>query len=515
MTPRPDSIPDILKGCELGLQPEYADYPAIARLKADGRDLYIVSDLHLSSGTEHDGSYTGTENFFADGSFQRFLRSVSDESEPGRAILAINGDFVDFLRIVKRPRAEADFSAWATLLSQLGIERSVDQLRRSITPKEITYGLKTNDYKSAWKLAAAVDGHQQFFDALADWLAHRNLLVILKGNHDLEWYWPAVRNTLRLKLAERVARGAAGSRLRRALEDVVIPGVRFVGHALLVDGEVYIEHGHMYDKFSHVLGAPVLSGKKNAELNIPFGSFFNRYLINLVELDFPYFDNVRPQTSLLPLLFRERFFLGLKVLFVHFPFMLQMIQKKYYEYMLNRALVFSLAVGIPGALVLWEVWNILSGTLSQFAGSGPSSPFLKFLSDQATNAVVGLLGAGLSYGLARLTAWLQLEEPGSLDTFGRGKLNEHPGYRIVTFGHTHNPDQFVVASPVHPSGRWFYNTGTWVPVVEISSAEVRQDRTYTFLHLQNTGGGLQPGRLERWNDDAGRPEPMTLVRPKE
>src|SRR2546427_1927017 len=51
---------------------------------------------------------------------------------------------------------------------------------------------------------------------------------------------------------------------------------------------------------------PVLKG--GLELNLPFGSFFNRYLLNRIELVFPYLDNVRPRQNLLPMLFEKDFF---------------------------------------------------------------------------------------------------------------------------------------------------------------------------------------------------------------
>ena len=39
-------------------------------------------------------------------------------------------------------------------------------------------------------------------------------------------------------------------------------------------------------------------------------------------------------------------------------------------------------------------------------------------------------------------------------------------------GHTHDPDQFQI------DGKWFYNTGTWIPILGTSSAELRRDRMF-------------------------------------
>ena len=60
-------------------------------------------------------------------------------------------------------------------------------------------------------------------------------------------------------------------------------------------------------------------------------------------------------------------------------------------------------------------------------------------------------------------------------------------------------------------GKSYYNTGTWIPVYELDAANVRLDKTYTFLQLSKNGSGvIQTEGLMRWNDDAGRTDAMEL-----
>jgi hypothetical protein len=84
-------------------------------------------------------------------------------------------------------------------------------------------------------------------------------------------------------------------------------------------------------------------------------------------------------------------------------------------------------------------------------------------------------------------------------------------------GHTHNPGEYTFKMSKNDCRR-FYNTGTWIPVVELSTADIRDDKTYTFLYLErDVNGKLRPGcdgLLQRWNDDAGRAEPQRLVQRK-
>jgi hypothetical protein len=115
----------------------------------------------------------------------------------------------------------------------------------------------------------------------------------------------------------------------------------------------------------------------------------------------------------------------------------------------------------------------------------------------------------LSYLFSRFVSYVQLKEPDDLLGAGKEVLESRPGYRLVTMGHTHNPQEY------EHEGRWFFNTGTWIPVVESSSASIRQDRTFALLYLGRGDAGeflLQP--LQRWNDDAGRIEPLMIIERK-
>ena len=236
-------VASILAQCEADA-PERA---AVVEIPAPKEDIIIVSDLHIGGGRTADGSYSGTENFFADESFARMLAHVQKgrgEKLGRSSVLVINGDFVDFLRIVSVPETDADFLAWQHILVSIGItDKHIEQLKTSVSDKERDIGLKTHDFKSVWKLHAAVTGHPELFAGLAGWVQHGHSLVVVKGNHDLEWYWPAVRNFLRLTLAGHLHEGKPANPLHEHLADIV-PRIRFVDDACIIDGQVYVEHGH-------------------------------------------------------------------------------------------------------------------------------------------------------------------------------------------------------------------------------------------------------------------------------
>ncbi len=465
-------------------------------------DFYIISDLHLGEGIQSNFSYQGTENFFADSSFKRFVEYLIANKSYPNSTLIINGDFVDFMRIASFPNSDKEFENWKNILDEIGINKTVDELKKSISDKEKKFGLKTDDYKSVWKLDRAVKGHKEVFDALTLWLNDGNKLIILKGNHDLELYWRAVRNYFRLFFSQN----DVGENIdaEKNLNEKIIPNLIFIDNSLLINEKFYIEHGHIYDRFTTCIGDALIDNKK--ELNIPFGSFFNRYLLNHIELLYPFLDNTRPSQNILPLLLRERFFLGLKFLFQHIPFMILIIPKKYYKYMFQRVFTAAIAILIPVVLFAIGFWDYISPI---FNSSQPenSSGILSRLLQEGMNFLGNFGTLFLSYLFARVVAYFQLEEPSTLSSFAQNVFAKRPKIELITFGHTHNPDQF------NNNGKKFFNTGTWIPVVEISSAEIRFDKTYIFLRvIIDNDGNLKSSPLQRWNDDANRPEYLSLIK---
>lgn len=501
----------------------YKSEGAIVPLASRGGDVFVVSDLHLAAGKGRDGRYDGCENFFSDAAFRRFLLHARERPQP--PTLIINGDFIDFLRVTYVPgrpggmtrwqriltqlklrrrsrrvkslrddeKAEflQDFVEWQQILEKVGISRRVDELVESINDKEELYGLRTNDYKSVLRLDIAIKGHPEFFAALAEWLAAGNRLIVVKGNHDLEWYWLAVRNYLRLDLAQRIAQQqAASGDLKAILRQTVLPNVTFIDHAMVIDDEFYVEHGHPYDALTRVIGEATVND--DAELNIPFGSFFNRYLLNYIELQYPFLDNIRPTPNMLPLMLRDRFFTGLRLLYDHLSVIVKTVPRRYVkwifgQHIIGRVLLILLVVIVPPIMLL--IYQI----------SNPPSWELIVFEWLAVFASIYFVIQALSYA--------QLKEPDSLAQFARRRLDENHNYRLVTFGHTHNPDQF------EDGGRWFYNTGTWIPIVEATSSDVRVENTFMFLHLAaDAAGKLEPRVLQRWDDEANRVEAMVIIR---
>jgi hypothetical protein len=211
------------------------------------------------------------------------------------------------------------------------------------------------------------------------------------------------------------------------------------------------------------------------------------------------------------MLVRDNFPLALKIIFKQLPLMLRILHTnmRYVWFMFQRAGFMILALLIPLLILFFYSRGSISHVENPLSNSkAGQSAILQLIVKSVQN--IGFLI--LSYFFARLVAWFQLTEPGTLDKFASVRA-KNENFRIMTMGHTHNPGTYTFNGKTK-----FFNTGTWIPVIEISNADYRPDRTYTFLHLQrNADGKLEPaaeGMLQRWNDDAGRDDLQLLIERK-
>jgi UDP-2,3-diacylglucosamine pyrophosphatase LpxH len=77
---------------------------------------------------------------------------------------------------------------------------------------------------------------------------------------------------------------------------------------------------------------------------------------------------------------------------------------------------------------------------------------------------------------------------------------------FVTFGHTHYAD-------VHRIGddRWYFNTGTWMTILEPREQLYREARQYTFLEITEWPEGEPTAELKCWYPPQCAPRPVVVV----
>ncbi|HVR58100.1 MAG TPA: hypothetical protein VMT72_14890 [Pseudolabrys sp.] len=226
------------------------------------RWLFIISDLHISVG-DLDDFDPELEGHLVD-----FLSSLCDRLEPVELIL--NGDFLDFVQAP--PWSGNDLE--------------------SATSADIP--LCFTEEQSVLKLSAIQAAHGRTFDALRKFLSanENNILVILPGNHDPDFFWLVIQD--RFKAAVQPTSGS--DRVHFCLDRSYRPA----GCPWL-----WIEHGHQLDpvnsffvgdeEFWSEQRPPILTDAfgKTRLLECTGSRFLIRYL-NGIDARYPYVDNVKP-----------------------------------------------------------------------------------------------------------------------------------------------------------------------------------------------------------------------------
>jgi UDP-2,3-diacylglucosamine pyrophosphatase LpxH len=464
-------------------------------------EILIVSDLHLGRGREpYTRRFICTENFVSDQAFERWLRASHPED---KKLLVLNGDTFDFIRVANCPETPQEFAQWQALLARLGVTKTVDQLQAAICKKEERYGLQTDDYKCVWKLLQMAEGHQEFFRALAYWIEHGGSLLMVKGNHDLDLYWPLVRKAMLLFLQDE---GASAPAIQRV----------FYCDSSLTIHNVYLEHGHRYDPQQDMSAGPTLP-KEPTQLNLPLATFIARYLINQLEQLEPFLGCLVPSERVMWIVLRRYPVAGIGMLTRSLTFLrraLQLTSKKGTLWYV----VFFASVGAPlGVLFLFIVLVCFRGARDWMFRSHPNISFaVGVLSVMAPYLVSAFreITRRVAKWLARRRREVQIGE----DDLAKGV---YENVRHMTFpkaskiyavmGHTH--DQDVQTLPdIRGSKVLYLNTGAWIPVWPEDRPDLAGQVLFPFVRFRKGSTGEYHHTYCEWRDDRGEPaEPYILA----
>lgn len=183
------------------------------------RRIVVVSDLHL--GEEVGGGDAPYVELIEalNHSFSTFIDHLTASSDP--VTLVIDGDCIDFLRTTVQPNPIE-----ARLLNT-----------RPLSAREARLGLDSSRTHAVWKLSQVVGFHRPIFQAMARFVDASHHLVIIRGNHDIELYWPEVRTGIVEVLAS----------MTETSSEEIADRIRFEPWFHYQPGLAYIEHGHQYD----------------------------------------------------------------------------------------------------------------------------------------------------------------------------------------------------------------------------------------------------------------------------
>ncbi|MFH1533137.1 MAG: hypothetical protein ABIK09_20615 [Pseudomonadota bacterium] len=487
-----------------------------------GRDYIVVSDLHLGEGLGSESErYALVEDFFYDDAFARLLAHTSSlyAETPARLCLVLNGDVFDFLTVASVP----------------------DDLELDVSPLEKRFGLDPTAPKSVLKLQAIIAGHPVFFSALAAFVATGHGVEILRGNHDLEIFFPAVQEHL-LECLSRI-----GDVPLEAVRD----RVRFHQSFYLDPGRVYIEHGNQYEASNSIRYPlspvmPTRSPGAEQALDYPLGSLFVRYFYNRVRQANPYAPRVVSIEQYFDFLRHHNPLDLVKEVRAQYPFFISALnprvmagssgpsqgldeqQNETFELLAESTEPENLHVILSGlkerplsasnvSLVremlkplirraLWAagaavgaiyVWLLLFNLIqAPFLGGGifVKATLLFLLS---MGSILALLWAG-----SHLTRRLAKRIDKTVERCAKvaEEIASKTGVAAVIMGHTHDVDRRRL-----DSGGVYINCGTWISVLNRWSNLIPDARRMTFVFVR--GDDIS---LVRWNDDAERIDKVPL-----
>jgi len=450
--------------------------PGLADQLGDPDLVLVVSDLHLGNGQDPDsGRYHRRENFLSDAGFEDFLEHHASAIH-GSSLLVLNGDIFDFLRITDVPTTDADFAEWSALLADLRMPSlPTASMLRQVIRRERRYGLRTSDYKSVWKLRCIANGHRRFFRALNWWIEAGHQLVLVKGNHDVELYWPLVQAAIRWEIAGRTLSADVDGRVFFCQDGFQL-------------ANVYFEHGHRFEGTTTVKGPPTLPGVPT-ELNLPLGSFVNRYVINDLEEIDPFLDNVRPLNQVLWNMFQAHPFRIPQIAWRAIPFLRRTLR----PYWLRDGLAFYVYFGTAAGAVI----GMLLLATGIAALLSPAAAKVVLSTAPVVRTVIGAVLSVLPWVLGLLRDIIpQRRPPNGEDAYSSGIYEKLAGLQFGrsysriygTVGHTHVPDVQRLRD-IGGAEALYLNSGTWTANWGPDRPDLEGRIVYSFLRFSRSPEG--------------------------
>jgi len=253
----------------LGLSERREEDPPVeevAHAPAAGHNLLVVSDTHLGELSKDRSriAYLKASSVL-DREFCDLLEHYLAHSPGGRPWrLVLGGDIVDFLQVTMVPRRDL-------ARREYGFDVSATERR---------VGLDNGPAKVRWKLQRVMDRHRVFFTFLADFVGRGNEVVIVRGNHDAEFFWGQVHQAFRERLVRIYF---ADERIEGESPEEFAARIQFHPWFYYEPELLYFEHGHQYDEYScleHLL-YPVLPWD-HQRMEWPAVSLAVRWVVNLM-----------------------------------------------------------------------------------------------------------------------------------------------------------------------------------------------------------------------------------------
>jgi UDP-2,3-diacylglucosamine pyrophosphatase LpxH len=191
------------------------------------KNILVISDLHLGEDLRPGGANVSYLRHLAtlERELEKFLAHYTSHrlgDRPWR--LVVNGDMVDFMSVMILPE---------------------DARQHDDDEEDRLYGLGFGERESQKKMERVIARHQGVFKQLGKFVAAGNELVIVVGNHDVEFHYPQVQKTL----VEWLSGLTLGIGADEAARQAFAQRIEFCPWFYYKEDLIYVEHGHQYDEY--------------------------------------------------------------------------------------------------------------------------------------------------------------------------------------------------------------------------------------------------------------------------
>jgi len=461
----------------------------------------LFSDVHLGADlVQHARPWTASrlrEELRIDRELSAMLdhyRQRRHDDQPWRLIIA--GDLVDFMG--------------------MSIAAAHDQpVETPLTAEERSHGLGSTRDHVVYKMRAVAARHDLVFRKLAEFVAEGHSLVLVRGNHDVDFYWPTAREAFVQALVER----APGSLEEPIVRQMFESRIEFRHWFYYVEGLLYVEHGHQYDETCsyHNVLMP-LSPRDPRRIAFSFSDILMRYVVHPTKGlgtsghdDMKLFDYVRMAFAMgiagaakLGYRFGRAVGAMLRSWREHLSVHAQAMRAEQEQKL--HVLGERLRLGTDKLRALTDLWAkpVTSGffpilrTVFLDLASAIAASALLVVGLLATNVVpatyVAPLAAALGVGIY---AWMKasrvLDPVGALRK-GADRVATLMPARFIVMGHTHVPVMETIVE-----GVTYINLGGWA-VDDLDKVGVVEAASCTHLVIRHMDG-VPHAELRAWGTD--------------
>lgn len=503
-----------------GAEEETPEVEVAPPAPAAGHNILVVTDIHLGemlkdrSRIAYLKASTVQDREFCD--LLEHYQANSPGDRPWRLILG--GDVIDFLQVNVAPDR-------ALALEKYGFD---------VSGRERKLGLDNTAAKVRWKLHRVMDRHRLFFTYLADFVGRGNEVVVIRGNHDAEFFWTEVHQAFRDRLADTYF-GEEYNEDGEVSPDEFRARIQFNPWFYYEPGTVWLEHGHQHDAYcslEHLL-YPVLPWDRE-QMEWPAVSLAIWWGVNRItgftthdKDDWTFLDYIRWTMSARTLAVHRLVKIYIDLVREYFKYYTRYSssdRRPIREIHAQVRRTLATEANLPDDVLsrmeaLHEKPNhlTLQGTINiSFVDRWVVIAFDIFAA--AILAVAGATWWQWAIALAAIipgNAYLLREMARRLDTYvppkqraGAQRIRDILPVRYVVMGHSHVPEVTPLTTDDGQES-WYVNTGSWLHYEHTSPHPVQVDQTPSDPPLPSDP--TAPTAPDRSAPDAPPSDPLTVA----